>query len=130
MSIEKLIETNTAEVMKLTSAIRDLIAALGFTGEPLLQIEEPAPTPEPETIEEKPKRTKKEKASDSTPETASEPTPTVEELQHKCMMLVRADRSKNQVIRDLIASFGGAKILKDVPAESLPELAKLLDEVA
>jgi len=129
MSIEKLIETNTAEVMNLTAAIRDLIATLGKQS--IATPEQTQPDPE-----QKPKRAKKS-ADPEAPPVESQPvepeTPpaailSLADLQAMCLNIVRGRPEMKERIKDLIGSFGGAKLLKDVPEENLPELAKLLRE--
>ena len=72
---------------------------------------EPAPEPEPVPA----------------PEPAAAPAPTVDDLQALCSELVRKDASIKPKIKELIASFDGAKTLSKVPASRLPELKAALE---
>jgi hypothetical protein len=58
---------------------------------------------------------------------APAPTPTVDDLQALCSELVRADASIKPKIKELIASFDGAKTLSKVPTDRLPELKAALE---
>ena len=73
------------------------------------KVQQPAPEPEP------------------APEPASAPALTVDDLQALCSELVRADASVKPKIKELIASFDGAKTLSKVPASRLPELKAALE---
>ena len=55
------------------------------------------------------------------------PALTVDDLQALCSELVRADASIKPKIKELIASFDGAKTLSKVPASRLPELKAALE---
>lgn len=78
---------------------------------------------EPEPVQSKAKKPKPEAApKDETPQ-----GPTVEELQDLAMSKVREDRSKKNAIKDLIASYDGAKVIGDVPSEKLADLGKKLE---
>lgn len=61
------------------------------------------------------------------PEPAPAPALTVDDLQALCSELVRADASVKPKIKELIASFDGAKTLSKVPASRLPELKAALE---
>lgn len=52
-----------------------------------------------------------------------------DDLQAKCMTIVRADRTKRKAIEELIASYD-ATLIRDVPDDKLAELAAKLDELA
>jgi hypothetical protein len=73
------------------------------------KVQQPAPEPEP------------------APEPAPAPALTVDDLQALCSELVRADASIKPKIKELIASFDGAKTLSKVPANRLPELKAALE---
>jgi hypothetical protein len=64
------------------------------------------------------------------PTTTEVSTPDPEELKKLCLAIVRADREKANQIKDIIAGFGGAKQIKDVPVENLPDLKTQLEALA
>ena len=58
----------------------------------------------------------------------AEPATTADEVQTLCMTIVRKDRSKKTKVKELIAEFGAA-LVKDVPADKLPELKSKLEAI-
>jgi hypothetical protein len=94
-----------AKIEELTKAIHALTEQMQNGAVPA--VEQPREPQEPEQLDEQ-----------------SDDTPSVEDLQALAMTIVRKDRSKKNAIKDLIASFGGAKVIGDVPADKLPELAE------
>ena len=82
---------------------------------------------------EKPKPAAKKTVDAPVDKPVDEPegTPDInrDDLQAKCMTIVRADRSKRKAIEELIASFGGT-LIRDVPEDKLVELSAKLDELA
>lgn len=54
---------------------------------------------------------------------------THDDVQALCMTVVRSDRDKKQLVKDAIASFGGATVLKDVPESDLPALKAKLEAI-
>lgn len=56
----------------------------------------------------------------------TEAIPNRDDLQRKCMTIVRADRAKRKDVEDLINSYGGT-LIRDVPEDKLAELAEKLD---
>lgn len=53
--------------------------------------------------------------------------PTVDDLQAICTEMCRKDPAKKPQIKELIASFDGAKTLNKVPTDRLPELKAALE---
>ena len=50
-----------------------------------------------------------------------------DDVQELCMSIVRDDRSKKVDVKAAIASFGGAKTLKDIAEQDLADLHKKLE---
>ena len=103
------------EVALLRETIQVLISAMGHNGQ--------APAMPAEAGD----------AGDAAEDTAApvssgaEPaTTTADEVQTLCMTIVRKDRSKKTKVKELIAEFG-APLVKDVPADKLPELKAKLE---
>lgn len=93
-----------AKIEKLTVAVEALTAQLALT------------QTQPKT------KVPSEKA-----ETTSAPKdegPSVEDLQTLAMTIVRKDRTKKTPIKELIASYDGAKVIGEVPKDKLSELAE------
>lgn len=106
MSLEAKIEALTKAVETLTAAMeKGPIAA-----QPTIGAE---PAERPASVESKPE-----------PE-----QPGREGLQDLCMTIVRNDRGKRNVVKEAIASFGGAETLKDVPEKDLAALKAKLEAI-
>lgn len=90
------------------------------------QIEDkPAPVADPE-IKAKPKA-----KAEPAPKPKAEPVASNvsrDDLQAKCMSIVRADRKKRANVEAVIAEYG-ATLIRDVPEDKLNELAAKLNEL-
>ena len=125
-----MIETKIDELIK---AINALTAAI--QNQPVAQVN-PAPVMSPEGLVLL-QGHKPEEMSDVPFDPADEVVEVVEEVtpithdgvQALCMMVVRSDRDKKQLVKDAIASFGGATVLKDVPEADLPALKAKLEAI-
>lgn len=87
--------------------------------------DKPTPVADPE-----PKAKAKVKAEPA-PEPEAEPVPSNvsrDDLQAKCMSIVRADRKKRASVEAIIAEYG-ATLIRDVPEDKLAELAAKLNEL-
>lgn len=60
---------------------------------------------------------------------AADTGPTVEDLQAIAMSKVREDRAKKKAIKDLIASYNGAKVIGDIDKSQLGNLAEKLEAI-
>lgn len=107
MSLESKIENLTKAVEALTEQMAK--SASSETESKPVQSKAKKPKPEAEPKDETPQG------------------PTVEELQDLAMSKVREDRSKKNAIKDLIASYDGAKVIGDVPSDKLADLGKKLE---
>ena len=58
---------------------------------------------------------------------ASTPSISRDDLQEMCMQIVRVDRTKKDDVKDAIASFDGASVLKEVKDEHLEALKAKLE---
>lgn len=63
------------------------------------------------------------------PELVEVETPSIsrDDLQEMCMQIVRTDRTKKDAVKDAIASFDGASVLKEVKDEHLEALKAKLE---
>ncbi len=57
---------------------------------------------------------------------AAQQGPSVADLQDLAMSKVREDRTKKTAIKELVASYGGAKVISDIPAAQLADFALML----
>jgi erythromycin esterase-like protein len=69
------------------------------------------------------------KAATEQADTTETPAPSVDALQEQAMGKVREDRKNKTAIKNLIASYGGAKIIAEIPAADLPEFADKLGAI-
>ena len=116
------------EIQKLTTevaSLRELLASMVVTlasGAPL------APAPAPAVKKQKAAQVVEPVAEQEVkPEQVAVKGPSRDEVQELCMNLVREDRSRKADVKEIIASFGGAATLKDVPESDLTELAAKLE---
>jgi hypothetical protein len=113
--LEKELKDLTAEVKALRELLNTIAKDVAF-----YRPEADMHTPADDVIPgfEKPKEDPK-----------SEPEKAVkrEDVQSKCMEIVRADRSKKDSVAEIIASFGGAKTLKEVKDDDLAALMTKLE---
>jgi hypothetical protein len=105
-----------AEIKKLTAAVEALTAQLAAT-----QQDAPSAPPADNAKTEQKAAPKVEKKKPD--------GPSIDELQEQAMAKVREDRKKKTAIKDLIASYGGAKIIAEIPSEDLPEFAEKLGAI-
>lgn len=122
--LETEIQSLRTEIADLKQAVNSLTATmLGITYNFLPT----APATEPTGV--KISSTKKVQQVEPAPEPEPAPAPslTVDDLQALCSELVRKDASVKPKIKELIASFDGAKTLSKVPANRLPELKAALE---
>lgn len=98
-----------SEIKKLTDAVQALTAQLAAT--------QTAPADSPAATEQ----------ADTAP--TETPAPSVDALQEQAMGKVREDRKKKTAIKDLIASYGGAKIIAEIPAADLQQFADKLGAI-
>ena len=121
--LETEIQSLRTEIADLKQAVNSLTATmLGITYNFLPT----APATEPTGVKISSKKVQ-QPAPEPAPEPASAPALTVDDLQALCSELVRADASVKPKIKELIASFDGAKTLSKVPASRLPELKAALE---
>lgn len=119
--LETEIQSLRTEIADLKQAVNSLTATmLGITYNFLPT----APATEPTGV-----KISSKKVQQPAPEPEPVPAPalTVDDLQALCSELVRADASIKPKIKELIASFDGAKTLSKVPANRLPELKAALE---
>lgn len=125
--LETEIQSLRTEIADLKQAVNSLTATmLGITYNFLPT----APATEPTGVKISSKKVQQpapEPAAEPAPEPASAPALTVDDLQALCSELVRKDASVKPKIKELIASFDGAKTLSKVPANRLPELKAALE---
>lgn len=108
--LETELQALKAEVVSLREAISSLTAAMiGAAHASLPTTPEPVPEPMPEVEPVK-----------------VEPI-TVDALQAWCMEMVRKDPDTKPKIKEIIASFDGAKTIGKVPTDRLPELKAALE---
>lgn len=112
--IEQTMQELKDEMAELRSAIADLTAAM-----------QAAPQPQKEKKVDKSAAPKQE-AVPVEEDKADAPVISRDDLQDLCMVIVRKDRSKKADVKAAIASFGGAKTLKDVAEQDLDALHKKL----
>ena len=103
------------EIKKLTEAVTALTEQLKR------QVVTPTTPPTPKA--EAPKADKPKPKV----ETPKDDSPTAESLQNLCMDIVKADRSKRDEIKSIIATFDGATTIKGVAANRLAELKTMLE---
>lgn len=115
--LEVELQSLKAEVALLREAINSLTATMigaahaALPTTPVTPVASPAT--EPEGIQ---------------PAEAPAPSPvTVESLQEFCTTLVRKDQGLKSQIKQIIASFDGAKVISKVPSDRLPELKAALE---
>ena len=125
--LETEIQSLRTEIADLKQAVNSLTATmLGITYNFLPT----APATEPTGVKISSKKVQQvEPTPEQVPAPAPAPAPalTVDDLQALCSELVRADASVKPKIKELIASFDGAKTLSKVPASRLPELKAALE---
>ena len=115
--LEVELQSLRTEVTALREAINSLTATMigvGHAALPTTPITPVVPpTTEPEGIQ---------------PVETPAPAPvTVESLQEFCTSLVRKDQGLKSQIKQIIASFDGAKVISKVPTDRLPELKAALE---
>jgi hypothetical protein len=121
--LETEIQSLRTEIADLKHAVNSLTATmLGITYNFLPT----APATEPTGVKISSKKVQ-QPAPEPEPVPAPAPALTVDDLQALCSELVRADASIKPKIKELIASFDGAKTLSKVPANRLPELKAALE---
>jgi hypothetical protein len=104
--LETELQALKAEVVSLREAISSLTAAMiGAAHASLPTTPEPVPEVEPVKVE----------------------PITVDALQAWCMEMVRKDPDTKPKIKEIIASFDGAKTIGKVPTDRLPELKAALE---
>ena len=134
---EKLVDLQI-QISALTIAIKDLTLAVT---RPIPLV--PMPMPEPE------QQADPEPAAADKPKPKPTPTPlatsakkasieiadnkidavSIDVLRDMCMGIVRADPSRKPEVMALIATFGGAEKVQDVPVENRLELLKALEQL-
>ena len=140
---EKLVDLQI-QISALTIAIKDLTLAVT---RPIPFV--PMPMPEPEQqADPEPAAADKPKLK-PTPTPTPTPTPlatsakkasieiadnkidavSIDVLRDMCMAIVRADPSRKPEVMALIATFGGAEKVQDVPVENRLELLKALEQL-
>ena len=138
---EKLVDLQI-QISALTIAIKDLTLAV-TRPIPLVPMPEPEQQADPEpAAADKPKLK-------PTPTPTPTPTPlatsakkasieiadnkidavSIDVLRDMCMAIVRADPSRKPEVMALIATFGGAEKVQDVPVENRLELLKALEQL-
>ena len=112
--LEVELQSLRTEVTALREAINSLTATMiGMAHAALPTTPVAPPVTEPEGIQ---------------PVEAPAPAPvTVESLQEFCTALVRKDQGLKSQIKQIIASFDGAKVISKVPTDRLPELKAALE---
>ena len=111
------------EVALLREAIRVLTYAMGNNGQAPTMPIEAADKVEVSNVEEKDAPVFPDTDVESK---EAESAITADEVQTLCMTIVRKDRTKKTKVKELIAEFG-ASLVKDVPADKLPELKTKLE---
>jgi len=144
---EKLVDLQI-QISALTIAIKDLTLAVT---RPIPFVPMPMPMPEPEQqADPEPAAADKPKLKPTpTPTPAPAPAPlatsakkasieiadnkidavSIDVLRDMCMAIVRADPSRKPEVMALIATFGGAEKVQDVPVENRLELLKALEQL-
>ena len=121
--LETEIQSLRTEIADLKQAVNSLTATmLGITYNFLPT----APATEPTGVKISSKKVQQVEPAPE-PEPVPAPALTVDDLQALCSELVRADASIKPKIKELIASFDGAKTLSKVPTNRLPELKAALE---
>lgn len=113
MSLESEIKNLTAAVLGLTKRIDALATSPAQT-----ESVEATPEPKPEPKSAK----KKEPATVPVDDTI-----TAESLQSLCMTIVKTDRSKGPIVKEILNEFNGAKIIKDINPDQYPVLKEALE---
>ena len=113
------------EVALLREAIRVLTYAMGSNGKAPAMPIEAADKVEVPNVEDKDAPVFPDADAESK---EAEPTITADDVQTLCMTIVRKDRSKKTKVKELIAEFG-ASLVKDVPADKLPDLKAKLEAI-
>lgn len=140
-----------SQILKLTEAVIQLSARLDALAKGNIleigmrsaaeNVRAPAIEPEPDEhfkpfhATEKPSepQAKPEQAATPQPERAQN-APELPVLDHQaladmCMTIVKKDRCKGPEIKAILATFGGAKVVANVPADDLPALKAKLENL-
>ena len=128
---EKLVDLQI-QISALTIAIKDLTLAV-TRPIPLVPMPEPEQQADPEpAAADKPKpaplATSAKKASIEIADNKIDAV-SIDVLRDMCMAIVRADPSRKPEVMALIATFGGAEKVQDVPVENRLELLKALEQL-
>jgi hypothetical protein len=128
---EKLVDLQI-QISALTIAIEKLTLAVTPRAEPQSKIQpdtisvpepKPEPKPTPTPLAKSAKNISIEIADDKVDVVS------IDVLRDKCMQIVRADPSCKPDVMALIATFGGAEKVQDVPVENRLELLKALEQL-
>jgi len=103
----------------LETEIKNLTAAIQLLTEAVNKNQPQAPAAAPVPVVEEPK----------VEAPAAAATANVDSLQKRCLELTTIDKSNSPKIKAIIASYGG-KLVKDIPADKLDDLASKLEELA
>ena len=115
--LETELQALKAEVISLREAINSLTATMIGAAHAALPVTPVAPVAPPATESE-----------DAQPVEAPKAEPiTVESLQAFCVDMVRKDPNTKPKIKEIIASFDGAKTIGKVPTDRLPDLKAALE---
>ena len=130
---EKLVDLQI-QISALTIAIKDLTLAV-TRPIPFVPMPEPEQQADPEpAAADKPKpkpaplATSAKKASIEIADNKIDAV-SIDVLRDMCMGIVRADPSRKPEVMALIATFGGAEKVQDVPVENRLELLKALEQL-
>ena len=128
---EKLVDLQI-QISALTIAIKNLTLAV-TRPIPLVPMPEPEQQADPEpAAADKPKpaplATSAKKASIEIADNKIDAV-SIDVLRDMCMGIVRADPSRKPEVMALIATFGGAEKVQDVPVENRLELLKALEQL-
>lgn len=103
------------DIAKLTAAVRELSGKLDMLTCTIAQV----------TTSVSPRS-----SDNPAPAPAPAPAPVQQVTEHEltalCLEIVRADRSKKDEVKGVIASFGG-ELISDIPKDRYPELATKLE---
>ena len=118
MSLESKIDALTVALEALTARIGQMPTTSATPAKPAKPADQPVATVEPATP------IKKQSAAP-----IKEELPSVDDLQAMAMAKVRKDRGTKTAIKDLIASYDGAKVISDIPPANRKEFAEKLAAV-
>lgn len=126
------------EIKNLTEAIKALTAELcaSRTETQVSKIKESSSqeikeeTVKPEKVKKESPKVEKENPQEAKVDSDQTSNPVTEQdLQALCMKIVQADRSKGSDIKSLLATYDGAKTVKQVGSEHYAELKEKLEDI-